>query len=497
MMRRHKMLAVVAGATTVWGTGLLAITGAASAWAAAAAHGTAVAAAAAPWGQAIEVPGLGVLDKGGNASARSVACGKSGVCAAGGDYQDQHKHLQGFVVLKRKGQWGKAIEVPGLGTLNKGDVDLASMACGPAGRCSGGGTYTDGSGHTQGFVTNENNGTWSRAIEVPGLAALNLGGKAKVSQMTCTPGGNCAAGGMYTDGDGHAQGFVASAQNGTWGQAIEVPGLGALNVGGSAGVSTVSCATEGNCTAGGDYADGVVTDEASNKQGFVAIEKNGHWGQATDVPGLDALNGGGDADVLTASCPANGTCAIGGFYFDGDQSEQGFVADEKNGAFGQAIEVPGLGPLNAGNDSPLAFVASIACATPANCTATGDYGWPYSWAFMASEKNGTWGKVTSVSISASLAVGRTADLGTMACVSPGNCVTGGSAENFTHKGNFDKAFVVIQKNGQWNAATTVPGLKGLSQQGTDVASVSCGGSHCTAAGAYTDHTGHNQAFVTK
>ena len=95
------------------------------------------------------------------------------------------------------------------------------------------------------------------------------------------------------------------------------------------------------------------------------------------------------------------------------------------------------------------------------------------WAFMASEKNGVWGKVTSVSISASLAVGRTASLGTVACGSPGNCVTGGSAENFTHKGNFDKAFVAVQKNGQWTAATTVPGLKGLSQQGTNVESVSC------------------------
>ena len=38
------------------------------------------------------------------------------------------------------------------------------------------------------------------------------------------------------------------------------------------------------------------------------------------------------------------------------------MADEKNGAWGQAIEVPGLGPLNASNIDPLAFVASVSCA---------------------------------------------------------------------------------------------------------------------------------------
>jgi hypothetical protein len=493
VMRRHKMLAVVAGATTVWGTGLLAITGAASAWAAPAAHGTVAAGAAAPWGDAIGVPGLGTLNKGGSAGVRSVSCGNPGTCAAGGDYFDRHKSNQAFVVLERKGQWGKAIEVPGLAALNKVDAILFSVSCGPAGTCSAGGSYTDVSSHSQGFVTGEKNGTWSKAIEVPGLGALNAGGTARVTELSCTPRGNCAAGGMYTDGDGHAQGFVASEKNGHWGQAIEVPGLGALNVGGSAGVSTVACASEGNCTAGGMYTDG-----DGHAQGFIATEKNGTWRQAIEVPGLDALNASGDAEVLTASCAAPGTCAVGGFYFDGDQNEQGFVADEKNGAWGQAIEVPGLGALNASNNDPLAFVASVACAAPGDCTAVGDYGWPYSWAFMASEKNGVWGKVTSVSISASLAVGRTASLGTVACGSAGNCVTGGSAENFTHNGNFSKAFVAVQKNGQWAAATAVPGLKGLSQLGTNVVSVSCGaGGHCTAGGYYTDHQGHDQAFVTK
>ena len=49
--------------------------------------------------------------------------------------------------------------------------------------------------------------------------------------MSCASAGNCSAGGYYTDGAGHEQAFVVSEVNGTWGTAIEVPGTAALNAG--------------------------------------------------------------------------------------------------------------------------------------------------------------------------------------------------------------------------------------------------------------------------
>ena len=52
-------------------------------------------------------------------------------------------------------------------------------------------------------------GSWGRAIEVPGLAALNTG-DADVSEVSCAPAGSCAAGGYYRDHRGHYQGFVVS-----------------------------------------------------------------------------------------------------------------------------------------------------------------------------------------------------------------------------------------------------------------------------------------------
>lgn len=109
------------------------------------------------------------------------------------------------------GAWGKAVEVPGLGTLNAGGfAGVRSVSCASAGNCAAGGEYYDGSGHFQGFVADERHGRWGKAIRVPGLRALNAGGNAQVSSVSCASAGNCAVGGEYLDGSGHVQGFVVS-----------------------------------------------------------------------------------------------------------------------------------------------------------------------------------------------------------------------------------------------------------------------------------------------
>jgi hypothetical protein len=116
-------------------------------------------------------------------------------------------------------------------------------------------------------VASETNGTWHAAIEVPGTGGLNQGGGAEVASVSCASAGNCAAAGGYIDGSGHRQAFVAGETSGTWHAAIEVPGTGTLNIGGSAGVASVSCAPAGNCAAGGSY-----TDRSGHLQAFVASQ---------------------------------------------------------------------------------------------------------------------------------------------------------------------------------------------------------------------------------
>jgi len=104
---------------------------------------------------------------------------------------------------------------------------------------------------------------------------LNKGGGAFVGSVSCASAGNCAAGGLYRDGRGHYQAFVVSERNSTWGRAIEVPGSGTLNAGSDATALSVSCASAGNCAVGGFYQGG-----SGRFQAFVVSERNRtHVGQ--------------------------------------------------------------------------------------------------------------------------------------------------------------------------------------------------------------------------
>src|SRR5262249_54382249 len=213
-------------------------------------------------GNAIKIPGSGILNTGGFAEVSSVSCGAAGNCAAGGAYAGS-PGVPAVVVSQTKGTWGRGGEGPGQGAPNAGgaaglsgaggagDAAVFWVSCGAAGNCAAGGGYTDSAGRFQAFVVSETNGTWGQAIEVPGTGALNAGGLARVTSVSCTAAGYCAAGGTYRDRAGHAQAFVVSKTNGTWGNAIKVPGSGILNAGGNANISSVSCAKAGNCAAGG------------------------------------------------------------------------------------------------------------------------------------------------------------------------------------------------------------------------------------------------------
>jgi hypothetical protein len=191
----------------------------------------------------------------------------------------------------------------------------------------------------------------------PGLAALNAGGDAQVTSISCASAGNCSAGGYYTDSGGNTQAFVVSEVNGTWGTAIEVPGTDTPEESGLASVNAMSCSSAGDCGAVGTSGG---PDAVSGLGSFVVSEVNGTWGTAADL-----LVG------ASVSCPSDGNCSAGG---DG-----GYVASEVDGSWGAAAEVPGLDT-----------VSSVSCWSAGDCAAYGSSGAPgQQQVFAASEVNGT------------------------------------------------------------------------------------------------------------
>src|SRR5262249_14469008 len=103
-----------------------------------------------------------------------------------------------------------AREVRGSAKLNAGGSAAAALSCAAPGSCAAGGNYTDASGARQAFVVSQAHGAWGQALEVPGIAALNAGGMAFVLAVSCAAPGRCGAGGRSADGAGHSQVFVVS-----------------------------------------------------------------------------------------------------------------------------------------------------------------------------------------------------------------------------------------------------------------------------------------------
>jgi D-alanine-D-alanine ligase-like ATP-grasp enzyme len=320
------------------------------------------------WGRAREVPGTAALNWAGGATVNSVSCASAGNCTAGGYLNADSGADQAFVASEVHGTWGRARAIPG-GARGREGSFVTSVSCAAAGNCSAGGTYTVNFSYAQAFVVSEVHGTWGRAEEVPGTAALNHG-NAYVYSVSCAAAGNCSAGGQYDDNSGGVQGFVASQVHGTWGRAREVPGTAALNQGGGAVINSVSCASAGDCSAGGVY-----RDRSRRAQAFVVTQVHGTWGKAEEVPGAAALNQGGyaggpGAQVTSVSCAAAGNCSAGGTYTDSSGHSQAFVVNQVHGIWGQARQVPGTAVLD---QSGYAAVTAVSCAPAGTCSAGGLY----------------------------------------------------------------------------------------------------------------------------
>jgi hypothetical protein len=407
------------------------------------------------------IPGLAALSTGvsaGNVKSviDAVSCGSAGDCAAGGVYWDSAGHEQAFVVDESGGSWGTAEEVPGLAALNAGNASITSVSCSSAGNCATVGTYTDSSGNGQAYVVDETDGSWGTAQEVPGLAALDAGGSASLRSVSCASAGNCAAGGSYTTADNGTQAFVVDETGGTWGTAQEVPGSAALNIWDVGGVSSVSCASAGNCTAVGSvaytpiYDGGAVHREGADTpptcqyclglatEAFVASESSGSWGTAQQVPGLAAYDAGGASSSLSSvSCPSSGNCvAVGDTAYR--EYSSAIMAEESGGSWRAAQEVPGLTALEVGGEA-----LSVSCPSAGNC-AVGGYGEPSgestsAW-FVLNETGGSWGTVQEISGTVGDPYGPEGM--SVSCASAGNCAAGGTQ---TDSDGTQQAFLVSEK----------------------------------------------------
>jgi len=386
------------------------------------------------------------------------------------------------------GGFGTAVGVPGLFNLNKGGGGgVSGVSCVSAGSCTAAGTYFDAHHAEQGFAVSEQNGRWGKAIEIPGLGKLNAqGGEALVGPVACGSAGNCTVGGAYAyDGTGFRfSSFIATEHDGKWSKAVSLERDG--------DVYSISCPSGGNCVAAGG-ATSAIGEYYLIGDAFVKEQSAGSWGPIKFIPGLLTLEGNGDPEIsgswtTSVDCLSPGNCTAGGAYLDKNGAEHGFVAAETKGVWGSAIEVPGLAALNTAGD---AEVNSVSCDHSGTCVAGGYYSSSGSHGFVAVETNGVWGQATEVPGLATLNTGGSAEVTSVSCSSADCAALGTYQDSKQHR----QVFVATEKNGAWGKAIEVPGLAALNTGSATVGALSCGSSGCAAGGSFVDRSHHDQGFV--
>jgi hypothetical protein len=393
------------------------------------------------------------------------------------------------VIAGASGTWGTAIEVPGLSSLNtSGDASVTEVSCGAPGNCSAVGSYAPAKNVVQAFVANEVEGTWYTAGKVPGSSALNTGNSAFMSNVKCSSAGNCSAAGFYTAAPLVYRVMVDSEVAGKWGSATRLLGTATFNRAGYANVTVLACASVGNCSMAGEY-DG----RPDYNHVFLANEVNGHWLGAFELPGTTLLNAEGNDEVGAMSCPSVGNCSAGGQLSTSLSTSTAFIANEVHGTWGRELPVPGVGALAKDGN---AIVNSVSCPSAGNCTAVGTYDVSSvrQGVFVVDEVHGQWRTATELPGTKALTHGYVAQSGSVSCPAVGNCTTGGS---YAHRAHDFQAYVADEVHGVWSNAVEAPGTATLNTGDTaGIGPLDCPSvGNCSAGGSYKSASTGYQAFV--
>jgi hypothetical protein len=313
------------------------------------------------WGRPQPIPGLENI----KSQVQAISCPTPGNCVVGGWFEAVGRGpIQPFVAAEVNGTWGafNDLGVPALGVNTGGVAEVNSASCASPGNCVVAGELY-GSRGWQAFWGEEGNGHWLVVQTGPFLQSPSFG-----MGVSCPEtGAACTAVGQSADLSGRQQLYVMSVFQCCGTSApVTIPGAAALNVGGNAEGTVVSCTTAANCVTAGFY-----TDQVGYQQVFVVEETNGVWGSAISLPGSIALNALGPASIQNLSCPSAGNCTVSGFYTDASGNEQILVADQVNGIWSNAIRLPGPSSTGTSAGAHVACWAPAHCTAVGAVTTSG------------------------------------------------------------------------------------------------------------------------------
>ena len=217
-----------------------------------------------------------------------------------------------------------------------------------------------------------------------------------------------------------------------------------------------------------------------------ALEHRGIAGDhATEVMPPASTHLAPSTGLFATACTSAGNCVAGGNYQAGSQPVEPVVARQLHGRWSRGIRLSL--PPNAAQQ-PYSVVNGIACVSPGNCVAVGDYetgGLNSLQAFIATESHGVWGRAFAPRLPGDSSAPASAQLGAVACTHGGFCEAVGSYQDSS--GNDQIMAMARPVGGGWRAATEVAApASAAANPDAFVTGIACTGpGSCVAVGNYS------------
>ncbi|HVB52041.1 MAG TPA: hypothetical protein VND89_09940 [Acidimicrobiales bacterium] len=296
---------------------------------------------------------------------------------------------------------------------------------------------------------------WGRpaAVRIPPIRGLN--DETSIDAISCTTATACSAGGFVSTST-TTEAVVIDESKGLWQKAHVIKGTSTSSAGDNATISAISCASPGNCSAGGSFVNGEGLGHSpllgyeTPRTAFVVNEVHGRWTEAQAITGVVAPGIEDGATISYLSCASDGNCAAAGSF------------------------------------------ASLPCADGYDtCVLAGaTYKRQFAKSFVVNEVGGIW---KSPEWLHEANRGEYPRVNGLSCGAPGACAAVGTSLSSSRQ---QEGFVVDETNGRWQTATLFPGSALRGQTSSALNAVSCGSrGNCSAGGSYTDRFGKTHPFI--
>jgi hypothetical protein len=427
---------------------------------------------------------------------RATSCPTPGSCVAVGDYRLPSGPttflFRPASELYSSGTWS-ALGVPlpsGVGPAALGYLN--SVTCtGPA-ACVAVGDYQDAAGKDHALVETLAGTTWTAATAPePTTAGSGTKQSAFLQEVSCDGPTFCVAVGTYDLATGQGAGLLDTLSNGTWtaARAPEPQGSGS-GTNQNADLESVTCPAVGTCAVGGWY-----RTTSAGEPAYVLTLAGGTW----TAFALTQTNGGTTTNATgtttSVSCSGPGSCIAGGTYQTATGPHAPFLTTLSGGSW---KTMPAPVPSGAGTGAKASgVITSIACQSVGTCTAVGTYELPTSGhlALVESLSGGTWTPATApMPTGAPSGTKQKAGLSSVSCPVSGTC----TAVGFYVDGTGRKLGLIdTLVGGGWTGATapSPTGAGSGSHLGGDLEAVSCVGGGCVAGGSFTNPAGGTQGLL--